>query len=209
MNIPDIAVFLIVLVPAIIGFRKGLTKMLFSVFAWVASFFIAFRFLPLAEQLLNLDIHPMTRTSVSFVVLFLVSLGLLYLLSYVISRTMGPQGVDRIAGVCLGTALGLVWAVGVAFVLGFTQYPKQETPLFSSVSKVSDWMSVQLFPDSVARLRSYNLWQGGEGATLWEATMEPVAEGYEEFTAEMEQLAEEVEKTEWQSLDPVEPPEAE
>ena len=124
MNWADCAILTVVLVSVLIGVFRGLTRELLGVIGWVLAFWAAFTFVdPVAGWLADRIATPSVRRAVAFGGVFLVTLLVASILTYVLSSSVRESpysGIDRTLGGGFGFLRGLVVVAALLLVAGST-----------------------------------------------------------------------------------------
>ncbi|MBS1517614.1 MAG: CvpA family protein [Bacteroidetes bacterium] len=112
MNTLDLIISFIVIIPALIGFQKGLLKSIFSLIGIVAGFLLATNYNELLTGYLSfLKFDPKILSLISFVLIF-VSVNLL--LGFISKKISGfnfiTKTFDRIFGLLFGLLKGVIIA---------------------------------------------------------------------------------------------------
>jgi len=122
MNWFDLAIIGVVLIFALIGIIRGFIKEVLSLTSWILSFWVAFTFAEPASTLFEPYIDaPILRIVSAFAALFVFSLLLLSIISFLLHKLLsvsGIKGTDRALGGLFGAVKGLVI---VAIILLFAQ----------------------------------------------------------------------------------------
>jgi membrane protein required for colicin V production len=122
MNWFDLAIIGVFLIFAIIGFVRGFVKEVLSLTSWILSFWVAFTFAEPASDLFGPYIDaPILRIVSAFAALFICSLLLLTIISYLLHKLLsvsGIKGTDRALGGLFG---GLKSLVIIAVLMLFAQ----------------------------------------------------------------------------------------
>lgn len=112
MAMIDGVILVIVLISALIGLKRGFTREVLSLAAWVLAFVVAMTFSERLSLLLTQWIQTESwRLAAAFGMLFIVTLIVGAMLNQVISqlvRMIGLAGVDRSLGVLFGVFRGAV-----------------------------------------------------------------------------------------------------
>ena len=129
MNWLDLAFLGVIAVSVLIGVIRGFVREVISVAVWVAAFWIALRYGPqLGEQLAPWLVSPMLRLVAGFAGLFILTLLIGALVSYVaralVGRT-GLSGTDRMLGIVFGAARGLLLVGVIILGAGLTAVPRE------------------------------------------------------------------------------------
>jgi membrane protein required for colicin V production len=118
MNPVDIALAVLCLWFAVAGILHGLVRQLFSIGGIVAGHLLGIRFYPLAQKYLGLT-FPYSEAA-GYVVIFLAVLIAVRLIGGLVEgRVRGSKlsGVDRLAGMAVGLAKGVLLSVIAVFLL--------------------------------------------------------------------------------------------
>lgn len=121
MNMVDAGFVVILLLSALVGVWRGLLREVLSIVSWVAAGYLAYRYHPLAAQLLEQWIaEPTVRRVLAIVGVFVLAALVFALLSHALASVIHGtplRGVDRGLGALFGIARGaLVIAVTVLVV---------------------------------------------------------------------------------------------
>ena len=125
----DYAVLVIVGLSLLIGLLRGAVKEVLSLVGWVAAFFVANMFASyLAASLTPLNNNPALQTVTAYVVLFIATLLLVTLLKIALSeliKAMGLGGLDKLLGVFVGAARGVLIVLIIVLGAGMTTLPRE------------------------------------------------------------------------------------
>lgn len=131
-NIVDILIVAVVLVSTLVSIWRGFAKEAISLGVWVAAFFIAIAFNSGMQQLLeNLVSEPSLRQGAAFLLLFILTLVVGSMVSYLVGELIKLSGLstaDRILGMAFGFVRGLVVVVVVALVLDLSLKAAEAKP---------------------------------------------------------------------------------
>lgn len=159
MQTIDIFVILFLLLPALFGYLYGLLHILMLLFVWGSSIVIAAFFYPeLAPTLEAYIATPALRSALAFFGLLLVSVILLTLLGFCISRMVGGRGltsVNRVFGFLSGFCLGVLIVQCVVILAGFTALPDETWWAESKTIKPFEWSALRLVKHLPERLERY------------------------------------------------------
>jgi membrane protein required for colicin V production len=119
----------ILLLSALVGLIRGLTKEVISLAAWILAFWGAKTFAPDLAMLLPGRDAPGLQHAAALVLIFLVILLLAGLIGFLMSKLIdfGGLGVyDRLLGAAFGVARGLVAVVALALAASLTAVPRTQ-----------------------------------------------------------------------------------
>jgi membrane protein required for colicin V production len=156
VNWPDYALIAIITLSVLIGVWRGFVKEAFSLAVWVAAFLVAFQFSgAVAEFMENSISLPSARTALAFGGLFVLTLLVGGLLTYLVGKMVektGLSGTDRLLGGIFGVARGLILVLMLIIVAGLTPIPRdpwwQESETIQALAPLAEWMA-SLLPDSI------------------------------------------------------------
>ncbi|NKB76939.1 MAG: CvpA family protein [Gammaproteobacteria bacterium] len=162
MSLIDIAIVFVIVVSFLIGLYRGFVKEVFSLFSWLAALWIAYHYAVEGGVYLEPYIgQPTFRVVVAFAVIFVVSLLLISMASYLILRFIQLAGAARINR-SLGGAFGLARGVVVvsllilgSYFMGFPSQPWwQDSVLVELFEPVNGMIKIFLPQDIVEQLSS-------------------------------------------------------
>ena len=164
----DIAILLIVVLPAIAGVMYGFLNIIFSLLAWALALGISIKFFPAFTPLLESSVNtPVLRTILAFVGLFVISLVLLTGIGFLIVKLLGRTGLtaaDRVLGLFFGMGLGAIIVEVVVFLGGFTTLPQElwwdDSRVIKPFERVSVW-SGKYLPENISKYHGYELTTAG------------------------------------------------
>jgi membrane protein required for colicin V production len=121
MNAVDIGFATVLLVSAGVGAWRGMLREVLSVLSWLAAGYLAYRYHPLAAELLARWLaEPTLRRIAAVVAVFVLSALVFAVISHLLAgliRGTPLRGVDRVLGLVFGLARGvLIVAVTVLLV---------------------------------------------------------------------------------------------
>lgn len=164
MQAVDIAILLIVALPAIAGVIYGFLNIIFSLLAWALALGISIKFSPAFTPLLEASVNtPVLRTILAFVGLFVISLVILTGIGFLIVKLLGRTGLtaaDRMLGLFFGIALGGIIVEVIVFLGGFTALPQEpwwsDARVIKPFERVAVW-SGQYLPENISRYHGYEM----------------------------------------------------
>ena len=128
-NAFDYAILAVVILSAIIGIARGLIRESLSLITWLVAFWIAYTYASsISIYFKDFLSAPALQVAVAFVALFIGSLVVLSIISFLLYRLMSVQGVsgtDRILGGFFGIARAVVIVAGFMLVAGVTSLPQE------------------------------------------------------------------------------------
>ncbi|NIP88156.1 MAG: CvpA family protein [Gammaproteobacteria bacterium] len=117
MSVVDIAIVVIVLVSVVIGVWRGFIRETLSLLSWILAFWVAFGYAAAASAwFVGYVESPVLRTVTAFTALFLGTLLLASIVSFLLYKLFAATGItatDR----TLGAAFGLLRGVAVVALL--------------------------------------------------------------------------------------------
>lgn len=144
MNWADWAIIVIFSLSCLIGLIRGLVREALSLVIWIAAVLVAKVFGSQVETLLVNQIEtPSVRLMTAYAVLFVATLLLGAMLSYVIGalvRATGLSGTDRLLGMVFGAARAFIVVMALVILL----------PGFLPVKEDEWWQKAQLIPHFLA-----------------------------------------------------------
>jgi membrane protein required for colicin V production len=147
-NWADWAIIAVILISAIMGFKRGLVRESLSLATWVLAFIIARIFSPSLALLFNDIIStPSIRLGIAFALLFILALIVGSLLTYLVAslvKATGLSGTDRLLGVLFGVVRGIILMVVVVGLLAWLTPVSQdvwwqESTLVPHLLALQDW----------------------------------------------------------------------
>ena len=155
MNWFDIAILVIIFISAGISLLRGFVREALSLAAWILSFWVAINYADrLAIHLEGMIQSETARISVSFAILFLLTLlagSLVNYLLYQLVKKTGLTGTDRMLGIIFGIGRGIVVVSIIILLAGATTLPQEEfwkeSVLLEHFRVVVMWMRDFLPPD--------------------------------------------------------------
>lgn len=158
---PDYIILAIVLVSAIISVLRGFMREALSLAGWVLAFWVALVFTrELASHFNEYISVPSVRLAVAFLILFLATLILSALVSYLATQLVektGMSGTDRMLGVVFGVARGVVIVAILVLLAGFTAVPRDpwwtESTLIHHFQDLAIWIRGFLPPEFASQIK--------------------------------------------------------
>ncbi|OCG20160.1 CvpA family protein [Gilliamella apicola] len=139
MNWVDFTIIGVIAFSAIISTVRGFIKEALSLISWILAFFVSSRFYIYITGYLTYFDSEMIRTAVATVILFIATLLICAIESYIIGQLIekaGLSGVDRILGICFGVLRGILVVAAVLFFVD----------AFTRLSQSPYWTQSQLIP---------------------------------------------------------------
>ena len=130
-NYFDIAIVVIILITALIGFMRGLVWMGIFLATWSAAILLAIKFKDDIAQALPIKLSSeVAQTGLAALLIFLGVLILGAIINFLLHKLVNAIGLgafDRILGTGLGIALGALAITLLTLLLSLTELPNQET----------------------------------------------------------------------------------
>lgn len=144
MNWLDVAILVIILIPAYVGFRKGFVRKILGIIGIAAGFVLAVKFYEKLSSFLSSFIKESTIfvNVVSFLLIIIIIYGVALWLSRYMSDTGGGTGfINKFLGTIFGFLQGLILASVLLYNLAFINFPladaRGSSILYASVYKVA------------------------------------------------------------------------
>ncbi|MBU6459785.1 MAG: CvpA family protein [Proteobacteria bacterium] len=150
MTVFDYGVIAVIVVSAIIGLIRGLTRELLSLLGWfVAIWLVMHETLMVAGLMPKSITNAAGRDGLAFLLLFMLGFLVTWLVRIFLTRFIegaGLGGLDRILGLVFGSVRGLALCIVLVLVAGFTSLPEQ--PLWSqaTLSRPLERMAESILP---------------------------------------------------------------
>ena len=139
LNYLDIAIVVIILITALIGFMRGLVWMGIFLATWTAAILLAIKYKDALAQVLPIKLgSEIAQTGLAALLIFLGVLIAGAIINYLFSKAVAAVGLgtfDRILGTGLGIALGALAVTLMTMLLSLTELPAQDS-----------WKSSRLVP---------------------------------------------------------------
>ncbi len=144
----DYAIIALLLTSSIIGLFLGFVKEAFSLLLWVAAIWVGLNFSREFSGFLEGAIdYPSARIAAAFAMLFLLTLIVGNLISYLLGALVektGLTGSDRFAGMIFGLGRGMVVVSLIIMMAGLTPLPEdswwKESVLIPPFQSLAVWL---------------------------------------------------------------------
>ncbi len=143
----DYSIIGIILISAVIGLFRGFIKESFSLAIWTVAIWIGLTFSRSFSVFIDFIKSPSARIIVAFVILFIITLILGALISYLLGELVkktGLSGSDRFAGMIFGIARGLIVVSIIVMLAGLTPLPEdpwwKESVLIPPFQSLAVWL---------------------------------------------------------------------
>lgn len=162
MNLADWAILAVTLLSALVGFYRGFIRETLSLISWILAFWAAFSFAEPASVWFTGYIEtPQLRLVAAFAAIFVLTLLLLSVLSYVLCRLLlvsGIAGTDRLLGGLFGIARAVVLLAVLLLLARIPGYPQEawwkQSLLIPHLSPVVAFFHDLLPPDIAKHLET-------------------------------------------------------
>ena len=156
INYFDIAIVVIILITALIGFMRGLVWMGIFLATWTAAILLAIRFKDDIAQALPIKLSSeVAQTGLAALLIFLGVLIAGAIINYLLHKLVNAIGLgtfDRILGTGLGIALGALAITLLTMLLSLTELPNQEmwqkSKFIPKFKEAATWLQT-LIPDNL------------------------------------------------------------
>lgn len=143
----DYAILGLVSISAIIGLIRGFIKEAFALLTWVVAIGVGLHYSrDFAVLLQNQISYPSARIATAFILLFVMTLilgGLIsFILNHLIEKT-GLSGTDRLVGMVFGIARGAVLVALMVMLAGVTPLP--EDPWWKQSTLIPPFQSLAIW----------------------------------------------------------------
>ncbi len=143
----DYSIIGIILISAVIGLFRGFIKESFSLAIWAVAIWIGLTFSRSFSVFIDFIKSPSARIIVAFVILFIITLILGALISYLLGELVkktGLTGSDRFAGMIFGITRGLIVVSIIVMLAGLTPLPEdpwwKESVLIPPFQSLAVWL---------------------------------------------------------------------
>jgi len=158
----DFAIIGLISISLITGLLNGLIKEVFSLGFWLLAVGVGLSFSrDLSGFLVSVISSPAARIAASFVILFVVTLILGGLISFILGALVKKTGLtfsDRLGGLIVGVARGMVVVTVIVVLAGFTSLPKDawwtESKLIPPFQLLAVWLRDHI-PSGMAEFVNY------------------------------------------------------
>jgi membrane protein required for colicin V production len=155
MSSLDLIALGILLLSAVLGLMRGLSREVLSLLSWFAAFYAAKSFAPLVAPWLPGLAAPALSHAVALVLIFVVVLIAASLLAAAVGglvKLVGLGPYDSLLGGLFGAARGILILLMLTLLAGLTALPKTKTwqaslmhgPLELAVGKIKPWLPANL-----------------------------------------------------------------
>jgi membrane protein required for colicin V production len=158
----DYSFLVIIAVSALIGIVRGLVREALSLVSWVLAIWISIHFSPMLAQLMRNVIEQDTmRNIAAFMILFIGTLMIGSLISYIIRsglKKIGLGALDRFGGLLFGVMRGCGITMLLIYVVGLTPIKREswwnKSLLIPPFEQFVVWMKAQAPPEVVQQIES-------------------------------------------------------
>lgn len=126
----DIAIVLLILLSALLGWLRGIVRSLIGLLAWVVGVIAGFMFAPVvASWLPPAPDYPLLPQAIAFVAIFVLALVVGALVAWplrALLRVAGLAFVDRGLGLVFGSVRGVLVVLAFVVAAGLTALPTRD-----------------------------------------------------------------------------------
>lgn len=163
-NYIDIAIVVIILITALIGFMRGFVWMAIFLATWSAAILLAIKFKDQLATALPIKLgSEVAQTGLAALLIFVGVLIAGAIINYLFGRAVSAIGLgtfDRILGTGLGIALGTLAISLIVMLLSLTEFPNQATwqqsRFVPKFQEAAEWIKT-LIPEDVNTLIDNNM----------------------------------------------------
>ena len=155
VNIFDIAIIVIILITALIGFMRGIAWMSIFIATWAAAIFFAIKYKDQLAAALPIKLgSDIAQTGLAALLIFLGILivgAIINAILYKVLHAVGLGTFDRILGTGLGIVLGALATTLLTILLGLTELPDQkvwgESKFIPKFQEAATWLKSKIPED--------------------------------------------------------------
>lgn len=164
LNYIDIAIVVIILITALIGFMRGFVWMAIFLATWSAAILLAIKFKDQLATALPIKLgSEVAQTGLAALLIFIGVLIAGAIINYLFSKAVSAVGLgtfDRILGTGLGIALGALAITLITLLLSLTEFPNQATwqqsKFVPKFQEAATWIKT-LIPEDMNKLIDDNI----------------------------------------------------
>ncbi len=166
INYFDIAIVVIILITALIGFMRGLVWMGIFIATWTAAILLAIKYKDALASALPIKLgSEVAQTGLAFLLILLGVLLAGAIINFLFSKAVSAIGLgtfDRILGTGLGIVLGALAITLLVMLLSLTELPKQvdwqQSRFIPKFQEAAEWIKTQI-PEDFNQYIDQNLGQ--------------------------------------------------
>lgn len=139
LNWIDYTIIGIIIFSAVVSVIRGFVREALSLVGWVCAFFVASQFYFYIADYFTYFHDAFIRNAVAIAILFIATLLVCSVVSYIISTIVdktGLTGTDRVLGIFFGVVRGILIVSAILFFID----------TFTAFSQNPDWQDSQLIP---------------------------------------------------------------
>lgn len=163
-NYVDIAIVVIILITALIGFMRGFVWMAIFLATWTAAILLAYTYKEQLAPMLPVKLdNEMLQQGLAFLIIFIGTLIAGAIINYLFSKAVSAIGLgvfDRILGMGLGIVLGSLGVTLIVMLLSFTELPRQDvwtkSVLVPKFKEAAEWVK-KFAPQSINEYLDNNI----------------------------------------------------
>lgn len=173
INYFDIAIVVIILITALIGFMRGIVWMGIFIATWVAAILIALKYKDALASALPIKLtSEVAQTGLAALLIFLGVLLAGSIINFLFSKLVSAIGLgtfDRILGMGLGIVLGGLAISLLVMLLSLTELPKQEkwqqSKFIPKFQEAAEWIKT-LIPEDLNTYIDDSIGQGNSSTPV-------------------------------------------
>jgi len=160
MSLIDIAIIIIIIVSLLSGLFRGFIREVLSLISWITALWIAYNYAVQGAAFLEPYLEPPLRFVAAFAVIFIVTLLLISMVSYLVHKLFSLTsitGIDRSLGTLFGIIRGVIVVALLILCAAFMDFTNQpcwkESILVNYFLPITEFIR-SLIPDDIAKLIS-------------------------------------------------------
>ena len=189
VNIFDIAIVVIILITALIGFMRGIVWMTIFIATWAAAIFFAIKYKDQFSIALPIKLgSDVAQTGLAALLIFLgilIAGAILNAILHKILNAVGFGTFDRILGTGLGIVLGALTITLLTMLLSLTELPDQkawsQSKFIPKFQEAAAWLKAKI-PENMNEYIDDTLGNSDTTTSTTDSIISPTESGTAELT---------------------------